>query len=72
MKKCEVISEIMAIYTGQRYVELEDKVFNAMCEKFGTFGFSWYFVTSTLIKYFDGEWKYTNYKPSFIDGWGIF
>ena len=66
------MSELMAIYTGQSYVELVDSVFVALCEKFGTCGFSWYFVAPTLIKYFDGEWKYAKYSPSFIKGWGTF
>jgi len=72
MKKCEIMSELMAIYTGAKYVELEDSVFNALCKKFGTFSFSWYFITPTDIKYFDGEWKYAKYNPSFIKGWGTF
>ena len=72
MKKCEIISEVLCIAHYSNNIELSEQVFNALCEKFGTYSFSWYFVSPKLIKYFDGEWHYHKYNPSFIKGWGTF
>lgn len=54
-------------------VQLHERVYESLCRIFGTYGFSWYFVSNLKIKYFkEGGWHYHDYKPSFIKGWGIF
>lgn len=42
-------------------VTISDNKFKELVSKYGTYGFSWYFIGSRIIKYFkNNEWHYTH------------
>lgn len=69
MPKVRIVLESICDYRGPTEVWLSDAAFNELCRKYGTPNFSWYPVSTTTIKAFDGEnekWLYI--KLSALEG----
>lgn len=67
MPRVRIVLESICDYRGPTEVQLSDAVFNELCRKYGTPNFSWYPVSTTTIKAYDGErWLYI--KLSALEG----
>jgi len=59
MVKLKLVLEEMCEYSGPDEVEISDEKFRDLSRLLGIYGFGWYFVSPTTIKYFNGKsWHY--------------